>query len=162
MGYSSYSEEQKQVALNMLKSPYNLSIKEVSERKGMTTKTLYNWLKKAQQEGQSMPKNSKNNPEKWSGQEKLNVVIETASMTAQELSEYCRSKGLYPEQVKQWKSNCIQGFVPIKPDKANRQDQKRIRQLEKEIQRKDKALAETTALLVLQKKLQTLWEDEDV
>lgn len=159
--YVRYSEEFKASAIKQLKAPFNLSIQEVALEKGIARKTLYTWLKKAEEEVLSMPETPHVNPEKWSAQEKLNVVIETSSMTAQELGEYCRSKGLYPEQIKQWKKSCLQGFNPPKADKDSKQNQKKIRQLEKEIKRKDKALAETTALLVLQKKLQTLWEDED-
>ena len=88
-------------------------------------------------------------------------------MNEAELSEYCRSKGLYPEQVAEWKASCMQANASTQEiTKANRvqakQDEKRIKKLESELRRKDKALAETAALLVLQKKARALWgESED-
>jgi transposase len=81
-----------------------------------------------------------------------------------ELGEYCRRKGLYPEQITVWKNAFIQGSsVPL--NKAEREQMKEqtrtIKQLEKELHRKEKALAETAALLVLRKKYQALWEEPE-
>jgi len=87
-------------------------------------------------------------------------------MSEIELSEYCRSKGLYPEQIKVWKLSCIKGNMTNNEQKKEieadaRADKKRIRQLERELRRKDKALAETAAILVLRKKLSALWEEDE-
>ena len=83
-----------------------------------------------------------------------------------ELSEYCRRKGLYPEQVQQWRQACILGQQSARAlqqaEKAqSKADKKRIRQLEQELRRKDKALAEAAALLILQKKLDAYWSNVD-
>lgn len=67
-------------------------------------------------------------------------------MTAQELSEYCRSKGLYPEQIERWKQAFIQGFSPSKAGLKLKAAQKEIQQIKKDMTRKDKALAETAAM----------------
>lgn len=150
-----HSESQKISILAKLLPPYNLSVSQLAAQEGISMKTVYNWRKKAQGRGIFMPKS----PE-WSAEQKLAVVIETSSMSAHELSQYCRQKGLYPDQIKQWKQALIEGLEP-KEVKSSSWDKKRIKALEKELKRKDKALAETAALLVLQKKLQTLWEDED-
>jgi len=93
------------------------------------------------------------------------VVIETAALSEIELSEYCRRKGLYPQQVKAWKSACLTGQqsakVQSQADRAQtKADRKRIRQLERELNRKEKALAEAAALLVLRKKLNAYWGDD--
>jgi transposase-like protein len=83
-----------------------------------------------------------------------------------ELGEYCRRKGLYPEQIAGWKKSFIQGSRPdaSKVARAELQQQaKTIKKLQSELNRKDKALAEAAALLVLGKKVQALWgknEDE--
>ena len=106
-------------------------------------------------------------PDNWSPEAKFSIVLETAMMSEIELSEYCREKGLYPDQVKQWKQSCINNNMTEaqrkKQEAAERKaDKKRIKQLEKELKRKDAALAETAALLVLRKKLNAYWgEDED-
>ncbi|WP_215796668.1 hypothetical protein [Paludibacterium yongneupense] len=94
------------------------------------------------------------------------VVVETLSMSEIELSEYCRAKGLFPEQVKQWREISIQAHAEADTtDAASTQQNKVLRKqnkrLEREILRKDKALAEAAALLILQKKVRALWGDNE-
>lgn len=161
-----YSPEHKQSVIAKMMPPHNRRISELADETGISQQTLYNWRQKAREEGQVVPGDGKN-PERWSSTDKFSVVLDTAAMNEAELSEYCRSKGLYPEQVAQWKSSCVQANASAQEmAKANRvqskQDRKRIKELESELRRKDKALAETAALLVLQKKAQALWgENED-
>ncbi len=108
-----------------------------------------------------------NSSDGWSPEQKFSIVLETASLSEIELSEYCRKKGLYPEHIKEWKQSCISGNqTKIQQRKQLTQerkaDRKRIKELERELKRKDAALAETAALLVLRKKLNAYWgEDED-
>jgi len=80
-----------------------------------------------------------------------------------ELSQYCREKGLYPEQVKEWKAACQLSEVERrKQDREQaKKDKKRIKALERELNRKEKALAETAALLVLRKKFNAFWEEKE-
>ncbi len=90
--------------------------------------------------------------------------METASFNELELGEYCRRKGLYPEQIDGWKSALVQGLrqAPSKVDREQMQTQSRtIKQLERELHRKEKALAEAAALLILQKKFQALLEEHE-
>jgi hypothetical protein len=88
-------------------------------------------------------------------------------MNTAELSAYCREKGLYPDQIAQWRSACEQANdwdrVQTQQLKSHRRsDEKRIKELERELRQKEKALAETAALLVLRKKAQAIWgEPED-
>ena len=161
-----YSKERKESVLRKLLPPENRTVREVSEEEGICEVTLYTWRKQAREQGFAVP-GSKKQTEDWSGEAKLAVVVETAALSEAELSEYCRSKGLYPEQVKAWREACIEGNQTQaqrrqgERDEARR-DKKRIKELERELRRKDKALAETTALLVLRKKLNALWgEDEE-
>ena len=104
--------------------------------------------------------------DKWSSEEKFSVVLETASLSVVELSEYCRAKGLYLEQVNAWKQACIAGNpsttltrkAKITPEQKT--DKKRINELERKLRKKDKALAETAALLVLGKKFDAYWKEK--
>ena len=94
--------------------------------------------------------------------EKFAIVIETAHLNAEELSAYCRRQGLYPEQIAVWRTACVQANAPVcgQAERAQRRsDQQRIKHLEQEVGRKDKALAEAAALLMLQKKLRLLLAD---
>ena len=93
--------------------------------------------------------------------------FETANLTEIEFSEYCREKGVYPEQVKEWKEACINANdnareKSTKAGKELRAERKEKEKLEKELARKEKALAEVAALLVLRKKADAIWgKDEE-
>jgi transposase len=161
----SYSEERKQQILNKLLPPSNMSVAEVARNEGIGLQTLYNWRDKAKQQGRPVP-GSKPTSEHWSAEAKFATVLETASLNEAELSEYCRAKGLYVDQVKAWKADALRGFMSSREQEleAKRQrqaDHKEIKQLKSELRRKEKALAETAALLVLRKKLNALWENDN-
>ena len=113
-----------------------------------------------------MPKNKSTSPESWSPEQKLAAVVETYSMNNEEINEYCRCKGLYSEQLRAWKQACLNGYILTSDkERANtnkaHQSKKRIGQLEKELHRKEKALAEAEALLTLGKKYDALWEAKE-
>ncbi len=97
----------------------------------------------------------------WSSAEKFAVVLETAALNEAERAEYARRKGLYVEQIAVWTAACrdANGAWVERPE--NRADKKRIQDLERELHRKEKALAEAAALLVLRKKAQAIWGGED-
>jgi hypothetical protein len=161
----SYSEERKQQILNKLLPPSNMTVAEVARNEGIGLQTLYNWRDKAKQQGRPVP-GSKPTSEHWSAEAKFATVLETASLNEAELSEYCRAKGLYVDQVKAWKADALRGFMSSREQEleAKRQrqaDHKEIKQLKSELRRKEKALAETAALLVLRKKLNALWENDN-
>ena len=156
-----YSIERKAAVLDKMLPPQNLSIPEVSNQEGISQGCLYNWLNQVRLEGKPVPGSRKQTPEDWSSQDKFAVIMETSSMNEAETAEYCRSKGLYPEQIKRWKQAFIQGLEQTKPDTESKESRKKIKKLEKELLRKDKALAEAAALLILQKKVQALWAEEE-
>lgn len=141
-----------------------LSFRQFAKQEGIAFSTLYSWKV---QFGVDVDLDSESiNPEKWCTEEKFAVVMACASFSEIELSEYCRAKGLYPEQVKVWRQSCIQANMTNsdqqkQADSNAKADKKRIKQLERELRRKDKALAEAAALLVLRKKLSALWEEDE-
>jgi transposase-like protein len=159
-----YSEEFKASIIAKMLSPNNVSVPQLSLETGIPKDTLYCWrLKHRRSNGDGATKQvSSREP---SSEEKFTVVMETASLNEIELSEYCRRKGLYPEQIRAWRKLCQQANasaeVGVDREKS-RQQAKEIKQLQSELRRKDKALAETAALLVLQKKARIfLGEPED-
>ena len=148
-----YSQERKAAVLKKLLPPHNRTVVSVAAEEGISDVTLYNWLKQCRERGQPVPGQSKAGDD-WSAEAKLAVVIETAPMSEVELSEYCHKKGLYPEQIEQWKAACLAGAGQQRDEQRTAQTQsknqrKKIRKLEAELRRKDHALAETTSLLVL-------------
>jgi hypothetical protein len=103
-------------------------------------------------------------PNDWSAEEKLKVVMAAASLNEEQLGVFLREKGLHMAHLEQWRMQMLDGLQHGSSKQRARgknEDTKRIRALEKELRRKDKALAETAALLVLKKKVQEIWEDED-
>ncbi len=162
-----YSPERKAALLKMLLPPLNLSMAEVSRREGVSEMSLSNWRKQVGSEGNAVPENTPS-AQNWTAETKFAVVLEAANLSEIELGEYCRRKGLYPEQIKAWRQAFISGQKTEKAQSKDdreqaRKDKKRIEQLERELRRKDKALAETAALLVLRKKLNDYWgiDNED-
>ncbi len=104
--------------------------------------------------------------EDWSAETKLAVIVETAALSESELSQYCREKGLYPEQLKRWREGCLAGFQTSKTQdkearKQARIDKAEIKSLKKDLRIKEKALAEAAALLILRKKLKAYWGEDD-
>jgi len=102
-------------------------------------------------------------PRDWSAEEKLQAVIEAESLCAEELGGFLRRRGLHEAQLREWRTIILTGLraKPVRPSPNGSAQGRRIRELEKELDRKDKALAETAALLVLKKKAQAIWGDAD-
>ena len=157
----SYPRERKEAVLKKMLPPNNKTIPEISKEEGISEGTLYNWRKAARAEGRLMP-DGDTTPKGWCAADKFAAVVETASMNEAEVSAYCRERGLYAEQISEWRAACEQANDwerhQNKQLKAIRKaDEKRIKELERDLKRKEKALAETAALLVLRKKAQAIW-----
>lgn len=100
--------------------------------------------------------------DQWSSTNKFRIVLETAPLSEIELSAYCRTKGIYPEQIAQWRLACEQANVsaPAKSatmPQADAKQAQRIRELERTLKKKEAALAEAAALLSLEKKAEAIW-----
>ncbi len=160
----SYSSERKEAILKKLLPPYSKSVAEVARQEGMAQQTLYTWRTQARLKGTPVPGPNKTSDD-WSGEAKFAVVVETAPLSETELSQYCREKGLYPEQVKAWKQDFIDG-ANLSPERKREEmkqakaDKRQVLKLKKELRRKDRALAEAAALLVLRKKLNAFYGEE--
>jgi transposase len=159
-----YSEEFKAHVVRQMMPPNPVSVDELSRETGITSNTLYTWRKQFRAKGVVVP-GKKGKAEQWSSEDKFAVVVETAAMNESELSEYCRRTGLYLEQIASWRRACLHANEAT--DKlsrtANRHrlaDRKKFKLLERELRRKEKALAEAAALLVLKKKAEAFWGDD--
>jgi len=159
-----YSSERKEAILKKLLPPLNMTVAEMARQEGMTPQTLYNWRDQAKKSGVPVPGKTPTS-EQWSAETKLAVIVETAVMSESELGEYCRAKGLFVEQIKRWKEDCLSGFQTTKEQekvalKQAKADKREIKTLKKDLRKKNAALAETAALLVLRKKLNAFWGEE--
>ena len=161
-----YSEERKQAIIKRMIPPDNTPVSRLVEETGISDCTLYTWRKEARMKGLVVPGDGKKG-EDWSSVDKFSVVLETATMNEAELAEYCRKKGLYVDQVAAWRQACMQANAAVKEQEkeskaSSFKDKREIQSLKKQLHRKDRALAETAALLVLRKKADAIWgESED-
>lgn len=162
----SYPSERKEGILRKMLPPNNKTIKEIAQEEGISEATLYNWRKAARAGGRLLP-DVDTTPAGWSASDKFAAVVETAALNEVQLSTYCRERGLYPEQLRQWRTACEQAndwdrAQSQRAKETRRADALRIQGLERELREKEKALAETAALLVLRKKARAIWgEGED-
>jgi transposase len=161
--YQRYSSKFKEAILNKL-SQSDLSVRKFAAQESINLSTLYSWQKQFNTSGLKVSKVSSS--DKWSSEEKFAVVLETSTLSEIDLSEYCRTKGLYHEQIKAWKQAFIAGSA-VKSTKRTKStpeqkaDKQRIKTLERELRRKEKALAEAAALLVLGKKFDAYWKEKE-
>lgn len=160
-----YSKKRREAILKKMLPPENKSIAQIAEDEGICASTLYNWRQAARAEGRLLP-DGDSTPEGWTSRDKFAAVLETAALNEEELAEYCRKRGLYPEQIREWREACEaandwdRNQNKLLKD-ARKDDQKQLKKLEAELKRKEKALAETAALLVLSKKVKALWGDDE-
>ncbi len=160
-----YSPELKEALLRRMLPPNNESISKIAKEEGLSEQTLRNWRDKARKDGYAAPGTDAVSDD-WSTQDKFLIVVETVGLSETELAEYARKKGLYVEQIQAWKDACMNanGGIAKEAARLNRELKESVKErkkLEKEIQRKDKALAEAAALLVLSKKANAIWGDPE-
>jgi transposase len=163
-----YSEKFKQRMIQRLVGPSKVSANALSKEVGIPQPTLSLWLREAgsvrvvKDDDETPPRKR---PDDWTPQEKVAAVMEAAGVADAELGLWLRRKGLKEEHLRQWRAalgeRAAAVFAP-REQRASAEDRKRIKQLERELKRKEKALAETAALLVLQGKMEALWAEEDV
>ena len=154
-----YGQTFKDRAVARLLPPESAAIDVVAREIGIAAGTLERWREQAR----SRP------PPGGAGAAagRLEAVVTTAAMNEAELSAWCRSHGVYPQDLAKWRASATTALAAPEElrasPQATRADRKRIKELERELLRKDRALAETAALLVLSKKVQAIFsrgEDE--
>ncbi len=159
-----YPEKFKAKMVQKLTAPWAPSATALSDEVGVPQPTLSKWVREAGRVG-GMPKSKRTKtgskrPQDWTAEEKLEAVVEGASLSADDLGTFLRGRGLHSTHLSQWREQLVAGLKAKRSKKASAET-RRIRELERELRRKDKALAETAALLVLKKKVQAIWGDED-
>ena len=100
-------------------------------------------------------------PQDWRPADKLRLLAETEGLEGEELGAVLRREGVHEADLAEWRQAALAGLVGGQKPATGAAEARRVRQLEKQLRRKDKALAEAAALLILQKKVQELWGDED-
>ena len=138
--------------------PESAAVEVVSREVGVSVATLERWRAQALAEPGAMTAG-----QRWTPAARLEAVIATAAMDEATRSGWCREHGLYAADLEAWKCDAIAGLGDPRAASATeaRQDRRRVKELERELHRKDKALAETAALLVLAKKLSAVFREDE-
>ena len=151
-----YSKERRSAVLKRMLPPNNMAIRQLSKEEGISEGTLHAWRTEVRNKGQLLP-DANAEPQGWSSADRFATVLEAAALNEADLSEYCRKRGVYPVQVAAWRAACEQANglgsrEHRRLGQAAKEERKRIKGLERELARKDRALAETAALACSAKK----------
>jgi transposase-like protein len=163
MSYQRFSVEFKKSAVEKLLNRGVRSVGEIIEELGVSSPTLYQWKSDFGKVG-GMNKSSR--PQDRSAEEKLKLLNEYFAAPGEKRGEILRRLGIHKEHVEGWQSQVLKALkysaIGKHVERSERaEDRRRIKELEKDLHRKDRALAETTALLVLKKKADLIWGTEE-
>ena len=158
-----YSTERRAAVLKKLEPPNAVPVRQLAKYERISEATLHSWRRDARSKGRLLP-DADAGPEGWTSRDKFAAVLETAAMNAADLSTYCRQRGLFPEQIQAWRAACEQAndwerASSQRLGQATKEEKKHIKALERDLARKEKALAEAAALLVLRKNAAAIWGD---
>jgi len=156
---SNYPAEFKDAMISKMTEPGGRSATSLGKEIGIPQSTLSRWLRDrgsvAWKVGGEMREGK---GQSWSVEEKLEALLEYERLSEEERGKFLRGRGLHEAHLARWKREFIEG-LKIKPFAGGKKDpqRKRIAALEKELRRKEAALAEAAALLVLKKKADAIW-----
>jgi len=156
-----YSATFKESMVKKLTVPGALSAAVLSKEVGIAQSTLSRWVREYVMgvgEGEGM---KGKRPQERTAAEKLDVVIEAEKLDEESLGRYLRERGLHTVHLQQWRQEVLEALDPKRKRKKEDGRDKRIRELERELKRKEAALAEAATLLVLKKKAQEIWGDHE-
>jgi len=161
---TTYPEEFKAKIIAQMLPPHNRHIPDLACETGIPQDTLYNWRIKQQRRTGAVVMKTTAGPDRLSSQDKFHLVVESAALNEQELGEFCRRRSVFPEQLASWREVCSGANELRQGREASADDRKLARrnaELESELRRMEKALAEAAALLMLQKKVRELWAEPE-
>lgn len=148
-----HSKEFKDAVVSKILSRGDRTVLSVCQEVGVPLGTIARWLRAC---GKVSGNSSSRGRMKWTGEAKLKAVVDTSGLSENDVGVYLRREGLYSNQLTEWRLDIIE-HLETKPRFAKDERDEKIRILEREILRKDRALAEASALLILQKKVDLIW-----
>ena len=159
-----YGSPIREAVLRRILPPNSESMSQVSRDTGISLQTLMNWKNQAIASGQTVSEEKETS--KLSSKERFFLVAATLPMNESELGEFARSKGVFVEELKQWReiyenAYDLHNFIRAQFVKIIKEKDKKIRELTKDVDKKDKALAEICALEILRKKGRAIWGDPE-
>ena len=155
---NNYPESIKESMVMKLTSPGGPSASVLAQEVGIHQSTLSRWIREYATVGKAGGVMKEKRPQDWTAEEKLEAVLEYEKLEEEGRGKYLREKGLHSVYIERWRQQIVEGLKSSKGRKKDPRDT-RIKELEKELRRKEKALAEAAALLVLKKKARAIWGD---
>ncbi|MGC3900878.1 hypothetical protein ACPV5X_02025 [Legionella pneumophila] len=166
-----YTDAIKASVLSKALAPNAPGVIELAKEFNIPRATIYTWMCNVTKKNNKKER-MQQRPKDQTPASKLQAVLDTIGKTEQEQSVYCRTQGIYYNHIEAWKQQMLEGLgatastksatSKAKEDKAEKQRmQDEMKQLKRALSRKDKALAELTALLVLKKKADFLWGESE-
>lgn len=159
-----YQGEWKKALVEKVLSDRSKSVDEFALEYGVSRASLFRWVRSYGGEEVGLVKRLPK-PEKWSMAQKLRTLLEVQNLGETELGEYLRNRGLYYAHLVEWKADILD---QVKKNSKNNELPpeksiylRKIRELEKELKLKEKALKEATALLALKKKAELIWAEKE-
>lgn len=154
-----YTSAFRQQALAKVHSRGSQSINSVAQDLNMNHWTLKNWITADKPTSQVTSKAQR--PQDHNASERFNLLMKSHALDDAALAAFCRTQGIFPHHLKQWRKE-FETQTSARANRSEVRDLKASKQsLERELVRKEKALAEAAALLVLQKKFQAFWEEAE-
>lgn len=157
IGYSAAFMEQ---ALIKVYSRGERTVKSVACELNINPHTLKNWMKRRQTICAGVSLKKERRPQDWSAEQQLTALHETHALSGESLQTWCREHGLFPHHLTSWKAAFCSDVKTATGNREIRTLKDENNRLKRELIRKEQALAEAAALLVLQKKFRALWEEE--
>ena len=136
------------------------TVKSVAEELNVNGHTVKNWMKRKESNTVGLLSKARR-PQDWSAEQQLLALHETHGLSGEALQTWCRENGLFAHHLTSWKTAFCADIKVASGSREIRVLKDENDQLKRELLRKERALAEAAALLILQKKFRALWEDED-
>ena len=157
---TNYSEAFIEQALVKLLSRGKRSVREVALELNVSYHTAKNWMKRGPPDRAGASAGKEKRPQDWSASEQLHALNETHGFSSEALQAWCRERGVFAHHLSSWEAAFCAPAKALADTGQWRSLKDENEQLKRELLRKEKALSEAAALLMLQKKFRALWEDE--
>src|SRR3990167_1928360 len=151
---TSYPATIKASVLTKAFAPNAPSIVELAKEFNIPYSTIYTWTTGMLNKKKVTPVREPQRPQDKSAQAKLQAVIDTLGKTEAEQGAYCRQEGIYPAHLEGWKKQMLESLGASNTSKHKAEHLlivKEMKDLKRDLHRKDKALAEVSALLILKR-----------
>ena len=155
-----YSKAFVEQALVKVFSRGDRTVSSVADDLNMKCHTLKSWMKRESMSKRHGLEKKEKRPQDWSSEEQLRALQESHALSGDALAAWCREQGVFAHHLTEWKSAFCAESKTAPGHRELRVLKDENDQLKRELLRKEKALAEAAALLILQKKFRALWEDE--